>query len=181
MLSQFLKSLQNFFNYHSFLWLIVAVLGFIAVWALIEYVLDRYALCYKLFNMVMFGVTVFLILCITLRYRSEQTYSISMVPFSLLYHSFSDSVVFMSLALNIVMFIPFGLFGCSLFRCTSKRSAIIFILCGVAFSVLIEAAQFLLSIGNTEIDDVICNSLGLAIGFLCYRLHNRYIISKRRK
>lgn len=177
MLSQFLKSLQNFFNYHSFLWLIVAVLGFIALWTLIEHLFYRHKLCYKIFNAVMFGVTVFLILCVTLRYRTEQDYSVSMVPFSLLYHSFSDSVVFMSLALNIVMFIPYGLFGCSLFRCTSKRSAIIFIVSGVALSVLIETAQFFLSIGNTEIDDVICNSLGLVIGFLCYRLHNRYIIS----
>lgn len=181
MYSHFLRSLQNFFYYHSFIWLIVALAGFIIIWGLIEYWLHKHPVIYTVFNILAFGLSVFVIISSTLFYRSSQSYAVSFVPFSLFVRSFSDPIIFMSLVMNVVVFIPFGLFGACLFRCDSKKSAVIIISSGFAFSVLIELIQYALSIGNTEVDDVICNTLGITLGYLFYYLYDRYIIQKKSK
>ncbi|MBQ6499143.1 MAG: VanZ family protein, partial [Ruminococcus sp.] len=52
---------------------------------------------------------------------------------------------------------------------------------GVAFSVLIEVLHYAMSLGNAEIDDVICNTLGLLAGCLLYDLYRRYILHRAKK
>ena len=62
---------------------------------------------------------------------------------------------------NTVLFMPFG-FACGLNSWTGKKT----VLGGLAFSVVIEFTQFVFSIGYTEVDDVMHNTLGTAIGWL---------------
>ena len=69
----------------------------------------------------------------------------------------------------------------SAFRVASKKAAVILIASGVAFSVLIEVLQYAMSLGNAEIDDVICNTLGLLAGCLLYDLYRRYILHRAKK
>ena len=65
------------------------------------------------------------------------------------------------IALNILLFVPFG-FACgSIF---GRRSVLI----GLAFSILIETAQYIGALGYTEVDDVINNTIGTWIGFLIW-------------
>ncbi len=62
------------------------------------------------------------------------------------------------IALNILLFVPFG-FACgSIIGCRS-------VLMGLAFSILIESAQYIGALGYTEVDDVINNTIGAWIGF----------------
>ena len=177
MISQLFRSIHNFLNYH-FGALIAIMAVFLALWALAEYLLYRRPLAYKVFNRVMFAASIVLIIGSTLVHRTVTEYRVSVMPFTLLFQSFGDPILFMSMVLNVILFMPFGLFGCSTFRCLSGKPALIFIIAGVAFSALIEVAQYVFSIGRSEIDDVICNSLGLLLGYLFYRLHDRYIIKK---
>jgi len=67
---------------------------------------------------------------------------------------------------NFVAFIPFGIVTPLLFRCNFIRFIILFIL---SITVL-ETLQMLSRLGAFDIDDIIINTLGAAIGFCAQRL-----------
>ena len=75
---------------------------------------------------------------------------------------------------NILWFVPAGIFG----RLFGKRFAVT-LLFGFSLSAVIELLQYLLGSGVTEVEDVILNTLGAALGYplgaLFQRLgnHNR--------
>ena len=72
-----------------------------------------------------------------------------------------------NIILNILLFIPFGYLLPSLFtrlRCWQV------ILLGLAFSLCIELLQLITKLGFADVDDLINNTLGAAIGWLCYKL-----------
>ena len=69
--------------------------------------------------------------------------------------------------LNILLFIPFGYLLPSLF---SRLRWWQVILLGLAFSLCIELLQLITKLGYADVDDLINNTLGAAIGFLCYKL-----------
>ncbi len=71
---------------------------------------------------------------------------------------------------NIAWFIPIGLLLPAAI-CIKPWQAI---LCGAGLSILIEGSQYLFSVGVTDIDDLLLNTLGTAIGVLLY-----YIIKKK--
>ena len=75
--------------------------------------------------------------------------------------------VFDALTLNILLFVPFGYLLPSLFP--SKRWWQV-ILLGLAFSLTIELLQLITRLGYADVDDLINNTLGAAIGFLSYKL-----------
>ena len=64
---------------------------------------------------------------------------------------------------NILVFIPFGAL------LPEKRWKWL-LLTAVLLSAVIEAVQYALNLGWCEIDDVICNVLGAAIGFGLWKL-----------
>ena len=64
---------------------------------------------------------------------------------------------------NILVFIPFG----ALFPGKNWKALLLTVL---LFSAAIEAVQYALNLGWCEIDDVICNVLGAAIGFGLWKM-----------
>ena len=64
------------------------------------------------------------------------------------------------IALNILLFIPLG------FLVGDKRT----ILIGLLLSAGIELTQYVLKLGVCEVDDVLNNTIGTAIGFSLYSL-----------
>ena len=72
-----------------------------------------------------------------------------------------------NIILNILLFIPFGyLLPVHLPRLCWWQV----ILLGLAFSLTIELLQLITKLGYADVDDLINNTLGAAIGFLCYKL-----------
>ena len=72
-----------------------------------------------------------------------------------------------NIILNILLFIPFGyLLPVHLPRLRWWQV----ILLGLAFSLTIELLQLITKLGYADVDDLINNTLGAAIGFLCYKL-----------
>lgn len=66
---------------------------------------------------------------------------------------------------NILLFVPFGV----LFP--NKVKGIGFpLLCGAVLSIAIEVIQYVFILGWCEVDDVICNTLGVAMGFCFSRI-----------
>lgn len=75
---------------------------------------------------------------------------------------------------NIVFFVPFGFLFSVLERKKQMDHLLIFI--GFLFSGCIELLQFFFCVGLAEIDDIICNTLGTAIGSYFYTFfHSRLI------
>ena len=69
---------------------------------------------------------------------------------------------FKQIFLNILLFVPFGV----LFPMVSKRfnDPIITVAAGCLFSGTIEIMQYITGRGLTEVDDVITNTIGAAVG-----------------
>ncbi len=75
--------------------------------------------------------------------------------------------------LNIVFFIPYGLFfpksllfHINLFRSKPWQGIL---LSGILFSLFVELTQYIFCLGLCELDDVICNGLGAVIGYGLFR------------
>lgn len=72
--------------------------------------------------------------------------------------------IFYLLVGNIAWFVPIGF----LLPLSTRIKPWLAILCGAGLSLLIEAGQYLFSVGCTDVDDLIFNTLGTAIGALVY-------------
>jgi len=71
---------------------------------------------------------------------------------------------------NIGWFIPFGF----LLPMLSKKKSLIFTMAtGFTFSLFIETTQFIFYKGVAELDDLILNVLGTAIGYALYKIAQR--------
>ena len=71
---------------------------------------------------------------------------------------------------NVLLFIPFGL----LFPIKSAKSWFI-VSAGALLSLAIETVQYVLVLGWCEVDDVICNTLGVALGVGFSKIINKII------
>ncbi len=71
---------------------------------------------------------------------------------------------------NIVWFVPMGIFIPALGKKDRKFFKVVLI--GALISTSIEGLQFILNTGVTDIDDVILNTIGAAIGYLIYFVGN---------
>ncbi len=82
------------------------------------------------------------------------------------YESVADAVL--NVAGNALMFVPVGLIWPYVYK--ELRTPLRALLAGVGFSLLIEVIQLPFYNRTTDIDDLILNTLGFALGFLLYRL-----------
>lgn len=89
--------------------------------------------------------------------------------------------MYRSMQMNIMLFLPFGLSLPFALPEKVKRKFLITAAAGAAFSLLIETAQYIFSLGRSEVDDVIMNTLGALLGataFLICALLERIIKKK---
>ena len=105
--------------------------------------------------------------------RSGSRCELSLIPLITFVRAKSTPVLYRSLLMNVLLFMPIGfLAGCGLRGMTFKKV----LLLGSGFSVFIELLQFVFKKGFCETDDVIHNVLGCIIGYglwrvCCIRLH----------
>ena len=77
------------------------------------------------------------------------------------------------MALNAAMFVPVGFLFCMIDPEGLSRFLYV-VPTGMLLSVMIEAVQMIFSMGQTDIDDVIANTLGTAAGAVLYRIFHRF-------
>lgn len=90
-------------------------------------------------------------------------------PFKLLWTAvLHNREIVRSLLLNILLFEPFGAAAVHVLpeKHSIRLRVLLTCLCGLLFSVGLEMCQFAFSLGNAEVDDVICNTLGSFFGAL---------------
>ena len=90
---------------------------------------------------------------------------------------FSNEIDIVAYALNVVLFVPFGLLAPMIWKNMGKLRSVL--LGAFGFTLLIEVSQ-LLNFRSTDIDDVILNVLGAAVGFVIYKLWDKMTESKYR-
>ena len=83
---------------------------------------------------------------------------------------------FKNLACNIIMFLPYG-FLVPFFTRMNKYKGIKITISGCILSVAIEIFQYVTAFGLMDIDDVILNTLGVALGYGIF-LAIKHIIKK---
>ena len=116
----------------------------------------------------------YIVLLLLILFRRVHFYrSFNIIPFKSIYEYLAgDDLVVRAFAVsnvlgNIVIFIPLGIY-LTLFNHLAKRRKII--LSVFVFSMLVEVIQYTFKLGIGDIDDVILNVLGGAIGVSIYQL-----------
>ncbi len=125
--------------------------------------------CYNYLIAAFLVLYVIFIFYITLfsRLNTESAGDYSLIPFHSYYlaaHGIKEMI--RESILNILFFYPLGfIFGClNIGKINSKRWMIIPISCALSF--VIELSQYIFKLGYAEVDDVIHNALGCALGLL---------------
>lgn len=109
-----------------------------------------------------------LIAVLTLVRREAGAATVSLRPFRLLMEAQERPELYRSVVLNIALFLPFGmtLSGAIGDQPPSAIRIALTGIAGAAVSCLVEFLQYRLGLGRTEIDDVICNTIGAVFGAL---------------
>lgn len=118
---------------------------------------------WKLFNAVAFLGIVVAILYTTIWNRGETAQEPSWIPFYTFVEAQLQPELYRTMLMNVFLFQPIGL---ALPNLLPKKAhpAVITVVFAMLLSIGIEAAQFHYHLGRCEIDDVIMNTLGAAIG-----------------
>lgn len=104
---------------------------------------------------------------------AERGYHYNLVPFKeisrfLKYRStLGTMAVFLNLAGNVIAFLPYGMFLPLLTR--RCRNFWYVLLLSFDFSLLVELIQLITKTGIFDVDDILLNTIGGAIGYLCFR------------
>ena len=110
---------------------------------------------------------------VTLTARSGSASELILMPF----HSFIEARIqpelYRSMLMNVFLFFPLGLTLPYALPEKWNRKVLLSILFAMVLSIGIEFTQYHFHLGRAETDDVICNTLGCAIGTISYLLANR--------
>lgn len=84
---------------------------------------------------------------------------------------------------NVVVFMPFGFFVPSLFKKKQRNVLAFFIITalGFLFSLAVETVQLVTKVGCFDVDDLMLNTIGVALGYICYCICHRMWRKMRRK
>ncbi len=108
------------------------------------------------------------------RSQAGREYHYNLEPFKeihryiLYYRTIGPYTVFLNLAGNILAFVPFGLFFPLLSR--RNRSFGKVMLISFEVSLMVEIIQLVTRVGSCDVDDMILNTLGGMLGYLCFKI-----------
>ena len=96
-----------------------------------------------------------------------QTRSLNLIPFV----TYGQTGISETVS-NFVTLIPFGILLSLNFKQVALWRLLIVVF---GFSVAVEALQFILAIGTTDVTDVVTNTFGGLVGIVLYRLANKIV------
>lgn len=137
------------------------------VWSVIGAAFYKYM---RIIGAVMAVIAVGAILYITVLSRGESGAGADFVPFSSFERAKIQPEMYRSMLMNVFLFVPLGLSLPFIFGGSTRKRILLTIMAGLLLSITVEAIQFFAHLGMAETDDVICNSVGTAIGSCAYLL-----------
>lgn len=131
--------------------------------------------CWCLFAMYLAALLYFLFFAeSTGRTFTERTYQYNLRPlheirrFIVYRRQLGFAAVTLNLVGNVAAFVPFGLFLPLLLR--DLRYFWKTVLLGFEFSLLVEIVQLFGKVGSFDVDDILLNTLGAALGYAAFRV-----------
>lgn len=84
---------------------------------------------------------------------------------------------------NVVVFMPFGFFVPSLEKKKRRKVLDFFKITalGFLFSLAVETVQLVTKVGCFDVDDLLLNTVGVALGYICYGICLKIFSSFRKK
>lgn len=124
---------------------------------------EKNSLRWRLGNLAVFVGTVTAIFYMTVYTRGEGTSEVVLIPFQTFRAAKIQPELYRSMLMNVFLFVPIGL---SLPFVLGRRRISVFITvaAALAFSAGIEYLQYRYALGTCEVDDIIMNTLGAAVG-----------------
>lgn len=114
--------------------------------------------------------------------KSGNNHDISLIPFISFVNAKVQPEFYRSMFMNVLLFMPFGLSMPFALPNRFKHKALLSIFFGAILSMTVEACQYIFFLGRCETDDVIMNTLGVAIGvtsFLIFRIVIKIKLAKK--
>lgn len=147
--------------------ILISIPILLLVWSVIGAAFYKYI---RIIGAVMAVIAIGAILYITVLTRSESGAGADFIPFSSFERAKIQPEIYRSMLMNVFLFVPFGLALPFAFGGKAGKRILLTILVGLLLSVSIEAIQYFAHLGMAETDDVICNTVGTAIGSCAYPL-----------
>lgn len=139
----------------------------ILVWSVIGAVFYKYI---RIIGVVFAVIEIGAILYATVISRGERGAGADFVPFSSFARAKIQSEMYRSMLMNVFLFVPLGLSLPFVFGGGTGKRILLTILVGMLLSITVESIQYFAHLGMAETDDVICNTVGTAIGSCAYLL-----------
>lgn len=158
------------FIYCQPLWLIVVeMFAAIVIWAGIGLCAVRkkeWMRAWKAINYTLLLLALGVILYATVLDRAAAQRALWLKPFEALRRAKEQPELYRSMLMNVFLFVPLGLVLSAALpeRWRAGWRLLCTVAAGLAVSVLIESVQYFCMLGTAETDDVICNTLGAALG-----------------
>lgn len=144
---------------------------------------DSWKKVWRKVNQGLFILSIFLVLYTTIFSRSKGGQSEICL---ILFYSFvlvqKQPEIYRSMIMNVFLFVPFGLTLSQILpeQWGSGKRMITAICAGLILSCFVEGIQYMFSLGRAEIDDVLTNVIGTAIGTGGVYLGGRFLEKCRR-
>ena len=116
---------------------------------------------------------VIVILSVAMSYRSQ----IDLLPFHFIIGAREHPHILRAAFMNVALYIPFG-YGMAEYASAKGKKQTIIILYAIILSGSTEIFQYLLSLGYTEVDDIILNTFGAMIGMFVQKWMNKILNNK---
>ena len=147
--------------------ILIAIPILILVWSIIGAAFYKYM---RIIGGVLAVIALGAILYATVLSRSGGSKEVYLIPFSTFERAKIQPEFYRSMLMNVFLFVPLGLSLPFVYSGSTGKRILFTVLTGLLLSVTVEAIQYFVHLGMTETDDVICNTLGTAIGSCAYLL-----------
>ena len=162
--------------------ILIAIPIIVLVWLVISAAFYKYM---RIVGAVAACIALGAILYLTVFSRSSNRVGADLIPFSSFERAKLEPEMYRSMLMNTFLFVPLGLSLPFVFGGGTGKRILLTILIGLLLSITVESIQYFAHLGMTETDDVICNTLGTAIGRCAYPLtllwRNLYTEFKERR
>ena len=160
--------------------ILIAIPILLLVWSLIGAAFYKYM---RIIGAVLAAIAAAGILYVTVFARGESGAGADFIPFSSFERAKIQPEMYRSMLMNVFLFVPLGLALPFIFGGSTGKRILLTILVGLLLSVTVEAIQYFVHLGMAETDDMICNTVGTAIGSCAYLLTLlwRKILKKKTK
>ena len=153
-------------------WLVIMMLSATVLWLFAKKIFGK-KFIWKCGNLMVSVCMIFAILTVTLLSRNSEGVELILTPFHSFIEAKTQPEIYRSMLMNVFLFFPLGLTLPFALPEKWNRNALLTVLFAFTLSFVIEFLQFHYYIGRAEVDDVICNTLGAAIGTLSYTLERK--------